>query len=99
MIVSMLGAVKKVLFPFMLNKTVTFIVGIPVDFLRGGVFNGTGRRGGTKGGLTEPMDLLLAVVLTINMIMLMVFNIVPRLAQAVTDLVVDVTGFVPRVRS
>lgn len=82
----------------MLNKTVTFIAGIPVDFLRGGVFKEMGGRGGVNTGLTEPVDLFLAVMFTINIVMLIVFNIVPRLAQAVKALVVDVTSFVPRVR-
>lgn len=93
MIVDAIEILLNFLFPFVVNFKVTFVLGVPVGFVRRRLFKGTlGRRGGAMRGLTEPIDLILSVYFIVYVVIVIVLMMMPRLKTAF----MGVTGGVRR---
>lgn len=88
-----------ILFPFVLGGAIAFVINVPMSFLEKKIFGKTkdGNKVGKK--LARPISLLLTIILSVGVIALVMFGVIPQLTRTMGSLMISIANFVPQMQN
>ncbi|GAA6396383.1 AI-2E family transporter [Solibaculum mannosilyticum] len=93
LVLSFVGWILNLIWPFLLGFCVAFILNVPMSFLESKIFRGPGKPKGLKQRLRRPVSLLLTLLLVAGVIFIVMFLIVPELGRTFQSLVNAIPPF------
>ena len=97
-VLDVLKAMWKIIFPFVLGGAIAFVTNVPMSFLEKKIFGKTkdGNKVGEK--LARPISLLLTIILAVGVIALVMFGVIPQLTRTMGSLMISIANFVPQMQ-
>lgn len=88
-----------IIFPFVLGGAIAFIINVPMSFLEGKIF-GKNKEERSKGKrkLARPLSLVITIALVLGVIVLVMFVLVPQLAETFSNLGQSIAAFIPKMQ-
>lgn len=88
-----------IVFPFVLGGAIAFIINVPMSFLEKKLFGEKENRKKAAAKLARPISLVLTIALVIGVIVVVMFVLVPQLADTFRSLAKNLTVFIPGMQS
>lgn len=98
-VVAILAFVFHVIFPFVLGGAIAFILNVPMHFIEQHLFKAEKmEKSKWKKKLARPVSLVLVLILVLGVMSVVVFVVVPQLANTFASLGSSIQAFIPRVQ-
>lgn len=93
---ELLGHGFKIILPFLIGGAIAFILNVPMHFIEEKLFgNEKMKKNKMAQKLARPISLLLTILFVVGLIVLVVFIVVPQLAETASKIGVTVQNFIP----
>lgn len=98
-VLDVIRAIWKILFPFALGGAIAFVINVPMSFLEKKIF-GKAKEKENKVAkkLARPISLLLTLVFAIGVIVLVMFGLIPQLMATISNLTNSIAEFIPQMQ-
>lgn len=93
LVLSFLGWILHLIWPFILGFCIAFILNVPMSFLESKIFRGPGKPKGLKQKMRRPISLILTLLLVAGIIFIVMFLIIPELGRTFQSLVNAIPPF------
>lgn len=88
-----------IMFPFVLGGAIAFIINVPMSFLESKIFGqDKEKRSAVKKKIARPLSLIVTIALVIGVIVLVMFVLVPQLAETFSNLGQSIAAFIPKMQ-
>ena len=94
-VLDVLKAMWKIIFPFVLGGAIAFVTNVPMSFLEKKIFK---KQNKAAEKLARPVSLLLTIVLVIGVIAVVMFGVIPQLTRTMGTLMMSIADFVPEMQ-
>lgn len=92
--------VFNMMFPFLLGGAIAFIVNVPMHFIEGKLFSEKQLKGKkVMQKMARPMSLILTLIFVLGIIGLVMFVVIPELANTIMNLGTSIQNFIPKVQA
>lgn len=93
-VVSVVGTVLSLTFPFILGGCIAFILNVPMRAIENGIFGRIKQTPGRKHKWKRPVSLLLALVFVVGIVFVVIFVVAPELWKTFVKIGYEIPGFV-----
>lgn len=97
-VLDVLKAMWKIIFPFVLGGAIAFVTNVPMSFLEKKFFEKVKKENKAVEKLARPVSLLLTLVLVIGVIAVVMFGVIPQLTRTMGTLMMSIADFVPQMQ-
>ena len=94
-VLDVLKAMWKIIFPFVLGGAIAFVTNVPMSFLEKKIFK---KQNKAAEKLARPVSLLLTIVLVVGVIAVVMFGVIPQLTRTMGTLMMSIADFVPQMQ-
>ena len=94
-VLDVLKAMWKIIFPFVLGGAIAFVTNVPMSFLEKKIFK---KQNKAAEKLARPVSLLLTIVLVVGVIAVVMFGVIPQLTRTMGTLMMSIADFVPEMQ-
>ena len=94
-VLDVLKAMWKIIFPFVLGGAIAFVTNVPMSFLEKKIFK---KENKAAEKLARPVSLLLTIVLVVGVIVVVMFGVIPQLTRTMGTLMMSIADFVPQMQ-
>ena len=94
-VLDVLKAMWKIIFPFVLGGAIAFVTNVPMSFLEKKIFK---KQNKATEKLARPISLLLTIVLVVGVIAVVMFGVIPQLTRTMGTLMMSIADFVPQMQ-
>lgn len=94
---GLLGSILEIIMPFLIGGAIAFMLNVPMSFIEKKLFeNSKTKKSKVRQKLSRPVSLVLTILCVIGLIALVVFIVVPQLAETFTKVGTTMQGFIPQ---
>ena len=94
-VLDVLKAMWKIIFPFVLGGAIAFVTNVPMSFLEKKIFK---KQNKAAEKLARPVSLLLTIVLVVGVVAVVMFGVIPQLTRTMGTLMMSIADFVPEMQ-
>lgn len=95
---GLLGSVMRVFMPFLIGGAIAFILNVPMHFIEEKLFgSGKAKKNKITQKIARPVSLFLTILSVVGIVVLVVFIVVPQLAETVTKIGGMVQKVIPQI--
>lgn len=96
---ALLGSVLRIIMPFLVGGAIAFVLNVPEHFIEEKLFGSKKmKQNKTAQKLARPVSLVLTILFVVGLIVLVVFIVVPQLAQTLTKVGSTVQKVIPQLQ-
>ena len=97
-VLDVLKAIWKIIFPFVLGGAIAFVTNVPMSFLEKKFFKKIKKENKAVEKLARPVSLLLTLVLVAGVVAVVMFGVIPQLTRTMGTLMMSIADFVPEMQ-
>ena len=98
-VIEVLEAIWKIVFPFALGGAIAFVINVPMSFLEKKILRKIKEENKIGKKAARPISLLLTIILVAGVIVLVMFGVIPQLTQTMGNLMTSISDFIPQMQN
>lgn len=98
-VLEVLGYVGHLIFPFLLEGAIAFVLNVPMNFIERHLFMEKVRKNKVSDKLARPVSLLSVLCIVVGVLTVVIFGVVPQLVNTFGNLGQSITQFIPHAQA